>query len=264
MQGLAGESPPPAPVTTDFVTPVQDDGPAGKPTETMVKPDPVDPETGKVLDLKPDESPLDLEKLYKTKLNVGDGETVTISQLKDMYTELTQVKTKASEHDQARDDFGREQLLARQEFDAMVALLPADAQTPEFRAAAQDRIKAHQAAETVKMLKVVPEWSDPQQAADDQRMINKHAAGYGFSAAEIGLISDHRMLKYLRDNARRELRLANVELTTPAPKAMTPTPAKGKRSKGEKFADIKSAAAKGEMSKRVAAGQVLAEALSKG
>ena len=268
MQGLTGEIPAAKPATTtDYVQPIADEGPRGKPQETVTQPDPVDPETGEVLDLKSDESPLDLKTLYKAKVHVDhDGESiaVTVGELKDMYSDLIAVKTKASETETARDEFGREQLLARQEFDAMVAMLPPEARSPEFLAATQQRIQQHNRAETVKLLKIVPEWSDPQQVADDQRLINKHASRYGFSAAEISLISDHRMLKYLRDNARAEMRLANVELKQAEPKAMAPTQKRGRRTGSDTIADIKTAAAEGKVSKRVAAGQVLVEALKRG
>lgn len=266
FDSLTGESPPPAPATTtDFVAPIVDKGPPVYEGETSLQPDPVDPETGKVLDLKSDESPLDLDKLYKTKIHVDAGEetlAVTIGELKDQYRELQQVKQKASETDAARDEFGREQLLARQEFDAMVAMLPPEALTDEFRAQTRERIQQHVRAETVKMLKIVPEWSDPQAADDDRRLIQKHAAKWGFNAAEIGLISDHRMLKYLLDNARAEVRLEGVKLKQAEPKAMAPTAKPGARSKADKLADLKAAAREGRMTKREAAGQVLlAEAL---
>jgi hypothetical protein len=243
FDSLTGESPPPAPATTtDFVAPIVDKGPPVYEGETSLQPDPVDPETGKVLDLKSDEKPLE--------------------ELKDQYRELQQVKQKASETDAARDEFGREQLLARQEFDAMVAMLPPDALTDEFRAQTRERIQQHVRAETVKMLKIVPEWSDPQAADDDRRLIQKHAAKWGFNAAEIGLISDHRMLKYLLDNARAEVRLEGVKLKQAEPKAMAPTAKPGRRSGADKLADLKAAAREGRMSKREAAGQVLlAEAL---
>jgi len=237
------------------------------PDESPLQRDPIDPETGRPIGGKPDESPLDLEKLYKTKVHIEDGEehiAVTVGELKDMYRELHQVKNKASETDKARDEFGREQLLARQEFDAMVAMLPPDALTDEFRASTRERIQQHVRAETVKMLRIVPEWSDPQQADDDRRLINKHAAKYGFSAHEVGLISDHRMLKYLLDNARTEVRLDGVKLKQAETKAMSPTAKPGARSKSDKLADISAAAREGRMSKREAQGQILREALTGG
>jgi hypothetical protein len=181
-----------------------------------------------------------------------------------MYSELVSVKTKVSETDRARDDFFREQMVARQELDAMTAMFPAEMQTDEFRAQARQRIKTHETQETVKLLRIVPEWSDPQQASDDRRMITKHAAKYGFQAAEIGMISDHRMLKYLLDNARSELSLESVKVVETPSKAMAPTSKAGRKSSNQKIADIKTAAREGRLTKREAAGRVLTEALSRG
>lgn len=267
LNSLSGETPAKAEKKVDdFVSPVEDEGPPVAGRESALKADPVDPETGAVRDLKTDESPLDLEQLYKTKVNVDDGEetlSVTVGELKDMYRELHQVKTKTSEIDKARDEFGREQLLARQEFDAMVAMLPPDVVTDEFREQTRQRMHDHITAEKVKMLKVVPEWSDPQAAADDQRLISKHAAKYGFSAHEIGLISDHRMLKYLLDNARQEQRLETVVAKEQEQKAQKPGPKPGRRSRDDKIADIKAAAREGKISQREAAGRVLTEALAR-
>lgn len=266
INGLVGESPEPKPQKVDdFVAPVEDEGPPVPGSESPLRADPVDPETGEVRDLKPDESPLDLKQLYKTEVHVDNGEetlTVTVGELKDMYRELHQVKNTRSETETARDEFAREQMIARQEFDAMVALLPQDAVTDEFREQTRERMQAHLGAETAKLMRIVPEWGDPQAAADDHRLIAKHAANYGFSADEIAMISDHRMVKYLLDNARKEQRLGEVVAKQADPKAQKPTPKPGPRSKGDKLADIKQAVADGKLSKREAAGQVLTEALT--
>lgn len=67
----------------------------------------------------------------------------------------------------------------------------------ETQAQAQQRI----AQERELMLQKNPEWKDPEKFAQDRSRITNYAKQLGFSDAELGQVSDHRLMQVLRDAA---------------------------------------------------------------
>ena len=83
--------------------------------------------------------------------------------------------------------------------------------------------------EAARTLDVIPEWSNDETKATDKAGIAEHLKKYGFSENHLDLISDHRMLRYMRDNYNRmklvEKAMAQVKDVTPKPKSSSTKPA---------------------------------------
>ena len=86
--------------------------------------------------------------------------------------------------------------------------------------------------EAVRVLDVIPEWSDDDVQRADLAEIGDHMEQYGFDKGHIDQIVDHRMLRYMRDNLRRmklvERALAGVKPIKSVPKGRTSQPARAK------------------------------------
>lgn len=93
--------------------------------------------------------------------------------------------------------------------------------------------------ETQRLMEAVPEWKDPEKFHEGTQKIVKGAATYGFSAEEIAQVTDHRMIRVLRDaQAWQELQRAkaSVEKKTAEVKPMLKPGAKPNRAQAEEVA----------------------------
>lgn len=84
--------------------------------------------------------------------------------------------------------------------------------TQQAQAEKQAELAATVKAETEKLLAVIPEWSDPKVAEADHAKLRSTGQGhYGFTPDEINGLTDHRMVRVLRDAARwQELQSKSV------------------------------------------------------
>ena len=86
--------------------------------------------------------------------------------------------------------------------------------------------------EAVRVVDVIPEWSNDETKRADLDSIGEHMEQYGFDKDHIDQIADHRMLRYMRDNFKRmklvEKALAGVKPIKQIPKSRTSPPARKK------------------------------------
>jgi hypothetical protein len=151
---------------------------------------------------------LDVKDLYDVEIPAAKpGEKYTLGQLKDHLAErenftVSQLKL---DEDRARleSDFTR----AQQELQTLLAELPKADVKPETIEKIRQRAAATLKTERAKTLEVIPEWREEERRKQEIEGIVEHLTGYGLPASYLQTVSDHRVMKYLRDNFLRKQRL---------------------------------------------------------
>lgn len=164
---------------------------------------------------------VELDALYALEISDADGEAVTIEQLKDHYTERGDFTVRQLEVEEQHAQREAELLRAQQELRELVAALPENALRPEVLDKLRAKREQHLAAERTATLDAIPAWRDEKTRLADIEGMGKHLASYGYPENHLGNISDHRQLRYIRDNYLREQRIRQaleaVRKGTPKP-----------------------------------------------
>lgn len=193
--------------------------------------------------------PLGVEasELYKLEVvTAADGSPVTVEQLKDYYG-------KRSEHSVAQlqweEDRSRQQadlVRANAELRELLAAIPRDKLDAKVLEAVRTKHEASIKRERARTLQVIPEWVDESKRTEDLAGMAEYLQRFGFDAAHLKSVYDHRLLSLIRDAWKREARVkAALEAVqkvepTPTPKpgkanaerAGAPRPSDGPTSKG--------------------------------
>lgn len=149
---------------------------------------------------------LDVSALYDVAIpQPGSGEDrVTIGQLADLAKDKGRLELDRLEFDEARAKSEADLLRARQELNALVAMLPKRALSDELLGKVAEKMReAKQQARTA-TLEVISEWQDEATETADREEMTKHLAPYGFGDKYLDTITDARTIKYIRDNWQRQ------------------------------------------------------------
>jgi hypothetical protein len=131
--------------------------------------------------------------LYENiRIPMQDGDPVSLGELKDMV--ITGRNERALYEESSADLIGQ-----RRNMETIAEIL-----TPEQRQTANDIITHNQQRELRLLEAVLPTWKDETVAKSEQKRIIELTAKYGLSKPELeALITDHRLVKLLRDVAIR-------------------------------------------------------------
>lgn len=178
---------------------------------------------------------LEVSDLYELEIPLeaangeSEGKTVTLGQLKDSMAKQGDLETETAAFEERRTKSENELLRARQQLQEIVASLPQGSIKPEVIARMNAETEQYRKAETERLAEAIPEWDDDARRESDRAMILEHMGEYGYSAPAFDGIIDHRMVKYVRDNALRWKRmneaLKKVEERKPKPPASASKPA---------------------------------------
>lgn len=163
---------------------------------------------------------VDPEDLYSAKVAIDGREPMSIGELKD----AVQGTYEALESE--REQFRNSKMQQERELSQVLSMLPEV--PPELVQYVQTRQAEHIEKEYNALINVLPEWKDTAVYQADRTAMIEHLKAYGFGPGELDSISDHRLMKYVRDNMARERRAKAV--MTPQPKA----PSKPVKSGGTK------------------------------
>lgn len=142
---------------------------------------------------------------YEQQIPMANGESVSLSELKDSYQAQTDKLMEVIERENA----------VKQEFAQMQDLAVAiEALPPEHRDAALQAKAADVKRENLMILETIPEWKDEAKLKQGYTQIMEMAAAYGAADAVKG-ITDHRLVNILNDYARIR---ASVKAAKVAPK----------------------------------------------
>lgn len=154
-------------------------------------------------------------------VNLGDKE-YSLSQVKD----LAKLGLKQEEREERRTSDYNKLMRERKEFDDVVRAVQASG--VEIPQAFADEVKAvkakRDAAEMSALARVLPEWEEASTRSKEIKQITELAATYGMGKQELDLlVTDHRLMKLLRDTAVALVKKQDVApRSKPAPR--TPTP----------------------------------------
>ena len=197
---------------------------SGKPQETVTPP--------KTLQELAELTGIKVKDLYAIEIPAAEdgGESQTFGALKDLAAGESDYAGRELALEERRVQFGNDQAKARQELELVLKSLPEGAIKPEVLAVARKEREVMLDREAVRVLDVIPEWSDGEVQRADLAEIGDHMEQYGFDKGHIDQIVDHRMLRYMRDNLRRmklvEKAMAGVKPVKQVPKGRTSQPAR--------------------------------------
>lgn len=162
-------------------------------------------------------------EVYDLAINTGDGETVTLGQLKDAWqdrqTAVREGAKKAVQLDQREAA-----IVAREAFYGRVQDELQSSLTPQRRAEMVRRYQADQARERQSLVRAMPELSDPGVMTSFLEQLGGEFERHGFRPGEMQFL-DHRFVLMARDlmraNARIE-RWSKYEPERDPPRALTP------------------------------------------
>ncbi len=175
-----------------------------------------------------------VEDLYAIAIPAAEdgGESQTFGKLKDLAAVESDYAGRELQLAERRVKFGNDQAKARQELELVLKSLPEGSIKPEVLATARREREVMLDREAVRVLDVIPEWSNDEAKRTDLAGIGEHMEQYGFEKGHIDLIADHRMLRYMRDNFNRmklvEKALAGVKPVKKVPKGGAQQPVKPK------------------------------------
>ena len=158
------------------------------------------------------------ELFAQLKIPVDGGDAMTLSEFKDAGKELRAVRVTQSELAEKQVAFENGVMLQRQQLQAAIGKIPQELLTPEMIADVQSEHQTHIATERGLLLKVRPDLSDSGKWATMRELLVEHLAPYGFHAIEVDGIIDHRLAKYVIDNAERAQRIKALEAEGLEPK----------------------------------------------
>ncbi len=152
------------------------------------------------------------DKLFTEMLiPVDGGEPLTLEEFKADGQGLRGLKAAQHELAEEKVQFENSVMAQKQTLQAAIAKIPPDALTGEMIAEVQsehqDTIKRERAA----LIGIRPDLKDPAVWNATRDLLVGHLQPYGFKPIEVDSIVDHRLAKYVIDNAEREKRLKELD-----------------------------------------------------
>ncbi len=157
------------------------------------------------LGLKPD------ELFSRLKIPVDDGEPLTLEEFKDAGKELRGLKSAQTEFAEQKVTHENSVMTQRLILQRALAKVPPQFLTEDVIAEVQQEQAKYVEGERLKLLAVRPDLKDPAKWNSTREALIPHLTPYGFLPVEIENLHDHRMRKYVIDNAERELRLKKLD-----------------------------------------------------
>jgi hypothetical protein len=163
------------------------------------------------------------------KIPVDGGDAMTLEEFKDAGKDLRGVKQAQSDLAEQRVKFENDTMTQRQQLQAAIGKIPPNLLTDDLIREVQGEHDHHVETERRALLAVRPDLGDSGKWGTTRDLLIAHLKPYGFHAIEVDSIIDHRLAKYVIDNAEREARLvelkASVDLDDPKLAGSKPKPA---------------------------------------
>ena len=132
---------------------------------------------------------------------VGDGELASLGEIKDMAMTAAGVMLQQESDAERQESAQLELMVEREQLSRLVqAIGPVN---PQVRQQLEQNRIEHLHRERGLLLKAIPEWTNPVAYQADQDAIVEFIGHWGFKASDFNSISDHKMLRMLRDVTRR-------------------------------------------------------------
>lgn len=166
-----------------------------------------------------------VKDLYALEVPSSKGEKYTLGQLKDAKAAEDEFHVAKARWDEDKLRKEREQLRAEDELHELLSTLPKDAVKPETLEKIRNRANERLALERRRTLDAIPEWRDETVREQELAKIVEFTREYGVALEGI---TDHRLMKLIRDSWQREERtlkaLERIEQIKPKGKGSKPIP----------------------------------------
>jgi len=159
----------------------------------------------------------------KSKVNVALGD------LRRGYIDAENLRVQREAYEQERDATSLEVMQARRHFERLAHSLAPYVPKDVIGILNQDRAERLE-RERALLYAAVPDWKDPAKHAADRTAMIDYLKPWGFGAADVAAIEDHRIARFVRDmmNAARRTRVAEEKARkakqTGGASAESPTP----------------------------------------
>jgi hypothetical protein len=155
----------------------------------------------------------------------GAVQYVTLSEARAAVQKLREVEGTRQKWDDDKTTTELAFMQARRELGTVLDLI-GPAISPEVAAIVQRQDQRTLERERGLLLTALPEWKDPARLMADRDIMAAHLAPYGFSRLEVEALRDHRIARYVHDQAKRERRakeIAEAARKKPLPQNQAPT-----------------------------------------
>lgn len=175
---------------------------------------------------------VDVKELYSLEFKMAEtGESRTLGQLKDIAAETDSFEVKRLEFEESKTKRETEFVRAQAELSELINMLPKNAVTPQLLEVLGKKRAQVVERESRLTLTAIPEWNDSDTEQTERKSMREHLSAYGFGESYLDSVSDHKTLKYIRDNMQRQQRIERVlsqvkQVTKPGhkPSAKSSTP----------------------------------------
>lgn len=171
--------------------------------------------------------------LYEVEIPVGNGESVSLSELKDNFKEYGPANEYSAKIKEREETLEKQLLQTRSELSRLMSFVPENVRNSMIEAA-RDSQQAWEKDQHNAVLEAVPEWKDSDARASDRDAIVGMLSEYGFSAQEVGYTQDARTLRFMRDAMRDRKRLAELETAAKKQPGRASAPGKSGRQTSSK------------------------------
>lgn len=199
---------------------------------------------------------VDPSKFYELKVKAGDGQELSIGELKDAWKSKADLDGFKAEVDKAKADWMADQIRTQRELAEVLNAIDPNSVRPELLQAWQRQQAERLSRERELTLRNIPEWSDARKETADKAAILETIKGYGFTQADLDNSSDHRLFRMLRDLVNTKAELASLK-TKPQPKPGIAPKAGKPATEAQQFGRIKGAVTSGRISPQAAVERLL-------
>lgn len=231
-------------------------------------PETPDPGTGPAPEAKPEKAaPLtwkaiaerlgvDQSELYGLKVKTGDGSELSVEQLKDAHKASAEVERLRGEVTKGRAELEADRIRNERNLSELLGSIRPDRVDPELRATWQKQQQEYLSRERESMLRTIPEWVDSAVIASDRAQMLDAISPYGFTTADLENVTDHRLLRLVRDFAKAQAKAKAEAKPPPVKVAAAPSRAQP-QTQAQQFGRVKSAVTRGQLSPQAAVEKLL-------
>ena len=182
--------------------------PAGDPQPEVADPGSTDEPPTEATSLKSfaEAHELDIKELYGLTLSGA----MTLGEMANAGKALKSLDTDRETFEAEQASFRLDQAATQKEVGDLVDLLKAGELTPDGMAKLQAMQGKALESEQRSLLTVLPEWKDTVQRSADVAGMTEHLAGFKLTEHDLAAVADHRWLKYIHFNMKRDARARAV------------------------------------------------------
>ena len=137
----------------------------------------------------------------------GEDQSVTLGELKDLAKDKGQFEIDRHELAESKRKNETKFMRAQQQLNEIISMLPKRAISDELIETVSAKMAEDAEKERGLTLTAIPEWQDEKVEQSERVAIQKELSEYGFSAAYLDTVNDHKTLRYIRDNWQRKQRV---------------------------------------------------------